>query len=184
MQLLYETGLRPSSFKSVLEITDDPDLKAMGEAGASAMPMPNIPEMGSVWTAADNGITLAVTGEQTPEESMTDAAEQVRALILGALAGMVNLPGDYQQAAGCGGDWDPACPTTAMEEGDDGLFVLVVDIPAGDYEFKVAMDGAWTVNYGSDGAQDGPNYPLSLASDGTVTFVYDPATNLVEITIE
>jgi hypothetical protein len=71
-----------------------------------------------------------------------------------------------------------------MEEGDDGLFVLVIDIPAGDYEFKVAMDGAWTVNYGSDGAQDGPNYPLSLASDGTVTFVYDPGTNLVEITIE
>ena len=62
MQELYETGLRPSAFKSVLETTDDPDLKAMGEAGANAMPMPNIPEMGSVWTAADNGITLAATG--------------------------------------------------------------------------------------------------------------------------
>ncbi len=34
MQLLYETGLRPSAFKSVLATTDDPDLKAMGEAGA------------------------------------------------------------------------------------------------------------------------------------------------------
>ena len=46
------------------------------------------------------------------------------------------------------------------------------------------MDGDWTVNYGSDGAQDGPNYTLSLAADSTVTFVYDPETNLVEITIE
>ena len=115
---------------------------------------------------------------------MGDAAEQVRALILGALAGMVNLPGDYQQEAGCGGDWDPACPTTAMEEGDDGLYRLTIDIPAGEYEFKVAMDGAWTVNYGSDGAQDGPNYPLSVAADGAVTFTYDPDTHLVEVETE
>src|SRR5690606_38699442 len=62
MQLLYETGLRPSAYIPVLEATDDPDLRAMGLAGANAMPMPNIPEMGSVWAAADNGITLAITG--------------------------------------------------------------------------------------------------------------------------
>ena len=184
MQLLYETGLRPSSLKSVLATTDDPDLKAMGEAGANAMPMPNIPEMGSVWSAADNGISLAVTGQQTPEEAMTDAANQVRDLIRGALAGMVNLPGSYQDVAGCGAQWDPACEATAMEEGDDGLFTLSVDLPAGDYEFKVALDGDWTVNYGSDGAQDGPNYTLSLAADSTVTFTYDPETQLVEVATE
>jgi hypothetical protein len=148
------------------------------------MPMPNIPEMGSVWSAADNGITLAATGEQTPEEAMTDAADQVRTLIAGALVGMINLPGDYQQEAGCGADWDPACPATGMEEGDDGMYTLTVDVPAGDYEFKVALDGDWTTNYGSDGAQDGPNYPLSLAADGTVTFTYDPETHLVEIVTE
>jgi len=184
MQLLYETGLRPSSFKSVLATTDDPDLKAMGEAGANAMPMPNIPEMGSVWSAADNGIALAVTGEQTPEEAMTDAAEQIRALIKGALVGMVNLPGSYQDKAGCGAAWDPACAATAMEEGDDGMFTLSVELPAGDYEFKVALDGDWTTNYGSDGALDGPNYALSLAANGAVTFTYDPETNLVEVVTE
>jgi maltose-binding protein MalE len=184
MQLLYETGLRPSSFKSVLATTDDPDLKAMGEAGANAMPMPNIPEMGSVWSAADNGITLAVTGEQTPEDAMTDAANQVRDLIKGALDGMVNLPGSYQDKAGCGAAWDPACEATGMVQGEDGLFTLTVALPAGDYEFKVALNGDWTVNYGSDGAQDGPNYTLSLAADSSVTFTYDPETLLVEVTTE
>lgn len=184
MQLFYETGLRPSAYIPVLENTDDPDLKAMGLAGANAMPMPNIPEMGSVWSAADNGITLAVTGEQTAEEAMTDAAEQVRALIRGALAGMVNLPGSFQDQAGCGAQWDPACQATGMEEGDDGLYTLVVELPAGDYEFKVALDGDWTVNYGSDGAQDGPNYTLSLTEDATVTFTYDPETHLVEVAAE
>ena len=184
MQLLYETGLRPSSFKSVLATTDDPDLAAMGEAGVNAMPMPNIPEMGSVWSAADNGIMLAVTGEQTPEEAMTDAAEQIRALIKGALVGMVNAPGSYQSVAGCGADWDPACPATAFEEGDDGLYRLVGEIPAGDYEFKIALDGDWTTNYGSDGALDGPNYTVSLPADSTVTLIYDPETHLVEVVIE
>jgi arabinogalactan oligomer/maltooligosaccharide transport system substrate-binding protein len=185
MQTLYETGNRPSSFKSVLATTDDPDLKAMGEAGANAIPMPNIPEMGSVWSAWNNGITLAITGEQAPAEAMTDAANQVRDLILGALAGMVNLPGSYQKGSGlCGADWDPACEGTAMEEGEDGLYTLVVELPTGDYEYKVALNGDWGVNYGSDGAQDGPNYSLSLAADSTVTFTYDPETHLVEVTTE
>jgi alpha-amylase len=46
------------------------------------------------------------------------------------------------------------------------------------------LNGDWGVNYGSDGAQDGPNYALSLPADSTVTFVYDPETHLVEVTIE
>ena len=162
MQTLYETGLRPSAMISVLETTDDPDLAAMGAAGVNAMPMPNIPEMGSVWSAWNNGITLAATGEQTAEAAMTDAANQVRSLILGELAGMVNLPGSYQDQVGCGAQWDPACQATAMEQGDDGLYHLTVELVAGEYEFKVALDGAWTVNFGSDGAQDGPNYALSV----------------------
>jgi hypothetical protein len=140
--------------------------------------------MGSVWSAADNGITLAVTGEQTPEAAMTDAANQVRALIKGELAGMVNLPGSYQDKVGCGSAWDPACEATAMKLGDDGKYTLTVQIPAGDYEFKVALDGAWTVNYGSDGKQDGPNYALKLAADSNVTFIYDPETQLVEVKTE
>jgi hypothetical protein len=147
--------------------------------------MPNIPEMGSVWTATDNGITLAITGKQAPDSAMKDAATQIRSLIAGALKGMVNLPGDYQDKAGCGGTWDPACQTTAMKKGDTGLYTLTVSLKASGakpYEYKVAMDGAWTVNYGSDGKQDGPNYTLTLAADSTVTFTYDPNTHMVATT--
>lgn len=183
MQQIYETGLRPSAFVPVLEKTTDPDLLAMGQI-TNAMPMPNIPAMGSVWTAWNNGIALATAGTQDPEAAMTDAANQVRALIQGALAGMVNLPGSYQDQTGCGGQWDPACEATALTKGDDGLYTLTVDLKAGDYEYKVALDGAWTVNYGSDGAQDGPNYTLSLTADGSVTFTYDPETHLVEAEVK
>lgn len=184
MQLLYETGNRASAYLAVLATTDDPDLKAMGEAGKDAIPMPAIPEMGSVWTAANNGIALSMTGDLTPAQYMTDAANQIRALVAGAFAGKIGLPGDYQKLAGCGADWDPACLKTVFELGDDGLYRLTVALPAGTYHFKVALDGAWTTAYGSDGTTSGSDYTYELAADATVTFTYDETTHLVTITTE
>jgi hypothetical protein len=46
------------------------------------------------------------------------------------------------------------------------------------------LDGGWTLNYGVDGVTDGDNYTFTMASDGTVTFTYDPETNLLEIVTE
>lgn len=185
MQQLYETGNRPSAFIPVLEATDDPDLAAMGVAGANATLMPYIPEMGSVWGAWGSGVTLALTGEQPVADAMNDTVQQIRDLIQGALAGMVNIPGNWQAVgAGCGSDWDPACATSALTDNGDGTYSGSFNVPAGDYEYKVALDGSWAVNYGSDGLQDGPNYTLSLAADSVVTFTYDSNTKLVTVTTE
>ena len=184
MTELYVTGDRPSAYLPVLEATDDPDLVAFGEAGANAALMPAIPEMGAVWGAWNNAVILTITGEDTPESAFTNAASQIREVVGGAFAGMVNVPGSYQAAAGCEEDWDPACEVTALVEGDDGLWTSSHDLPAGDYEGKVALNGAWTTNYGVDGEADGPNYTFSLASDGTVTFSYDPESHILTITIE
>ena len=88
--------------------------------------------------------------------------------------------GEPAAAAGCAGDWDPACEATAMVKGDDGLWKSgPFKVTAGDYEVKVAMDGSWTLNYGVDGKEGGDNYKLSLTADGEVTFIFDPATNLL-----
>ena len=184
MKELYVTGDRPSAYAPVLAATDDPDLLAFGDAGANAALMPAIPEMGAVWGSWNDAVILTVTGEDTPESAFTTAAAQIREVLGGAMAGMVNVPGSYQAAAGCAGDWDPACEVTALTEGDDGLFTATHALPAGDYEGKVALDGAWTVNYGVDGVPDGDNYLFSLAADGNVSFSYDPATNVLTITIE
>lgn len=184
MTELYIAGDRPSAFLPVLDTTDDPDLAAFGAAGENAALMPAIPEMGAVWGSWNSAIVLVITGEDTPENAFTTAGQQVRDVLGGATEGMVNVPGSYQAAAGCDSDWDPACEVTAMVEGDDGLFTASHSLPAGDYEGKVALDGAWTVNYGVDGELDGANYTFSLAADGTVTFTYDPETNVLTIEIE
>lgn len=184
MRALYVAGDRPSAYLPVLETTDDPDLTAFGEAGENAALMPAIPEMGAVWGSWNSAVVLVITGEDLPDSAFGTAATQIRDVLGGATAGMVNVPGSYQAAAGCETDWDPACEVTALTEGDDGLYTASHELPAGDYEGKVALDGAWTTNYGVDGVPDGDNYTFSLASDGTVTFTYDPETNILTIETE
>ena len=147
--------------------------------------MPAIPAMGSVWGSWNDSVVLARDGKQDAETAMKEGAAKIRALIANPLTGMVNVPGAYQAQAGCSADWQPECDVTKMTLGDDGKWHSgPFNLKAGDYEFKVALDGSWTTNYGSDGKQDGPNYKITLAADGTVEFVYDPATKLVEAIVK
>jgi maltose/maltodextrin transport system substrate-binding protein/arabinogalactan oligomer/maltooligosaccharide transport system substrate-binding protein len=184
MVKLYEAGQRPSAFLPVLETLADADLQAMGKAGANAVMMPAIPAMGSVWGNWDSAIVLIRNGEQDVETALTEGAAKIRALIANPLTGMVNVPGSYQAQAGCAADWTPECAATQLTKGDDGLWTSgPFKLTAGDYECKVALDGSWTTNYGSDGMQDGPNYTFSLAADGEVSFVFDPETKLLTITL-
>jgi maltose/maltodextrin transport system substrate-binding protein/arabinogalactan oligomer/maltooligosaccharide transport system substrate-binding protein len=185
MLKLYDAGERPSAFLPVLEQTADPDLLAMGQAGAEATMMPAIPAMGSVWGSWNDAIVLVRDGKQDAESALADAGAKIRALIANPLTGMVNVPGSYQAAAGCPGDWQPECAVTAMTKGEDGKYHSgPFNLKAGDYDFKVALDGSWTTNYGSDGKQDGPNYKVTLTADGTLEFVYDPETKLVTATVK
>ncbi|HQA29418.1 MAG TPA: extracellular solute-binding protein [Brevefilum fermentans] len=180
MYQLYEAGNRPPAYIPALELVDDEDMNAFGSAGTGAMPMPALAEMGSVWGAWNDAITLIIQGEMSPEDALTNAQHQIEELIGGALAGMVNVPGSWQAAAGCPGDWQPDCEATALKE-VDGLYVGTFNLPAGSYEVKVALDGSWGVNFGVDGIADGDNYQFELAADGEVTFIYDPDTHLLEI---
>lgn len=185
MLKLYEVGQRPPAYLPALAQVDDADLVAMAAAGENAQMMPAIAAMGSVWGSWSDAVTLARDGKQDAASAMADAGAKIRALIANPLTGMVNVPGSYQAQAGCPGDWQPECAATAMTMGEDGKYTSgPFALTAGDYEFKVALDGAWTTNYGSDGAQDGPNYTLTLAADSNVSFVYDPATKLVEVIVE
>jgi arabinogalactan oligomer / maltooligosaccharide transport system substrate-binding protein len=45
------------------------------------VPMPAIPEMGSVWEAWTNAYELIYEGQLEPAEAFEDAAEQIRGLI-------------------------------------------------------------------------------------------------------
>ena len=93
---------------------------------------------------------------------------------------IVNIPGTLQPALGCPGDWAPDCEATFLEyNAASGLWARTFDMPAGSYEYKVAIDGTWDVNYGGAGDPGGANIVLEVPQDMPVTFVYDNATHLI-----
>lgn len=185
MTELYNVGQRPSAFISVLEKLDDADLIAFGKAGINATAMPAIPAMGSVWGNWDTSILLVRDGKQDAKTALKEGAEKIRALIANPAYGMVNVPGSYQDQAGCESAWAPECAATQMSKNDEGLWVSgPFALKAGEYEAKVALDGNWTTNYGVDGEADGENYKFTLDADGEVDFVYDEATHMLTINIK
>ena len=81
MQALYDADPRPSAWTPVRDAVEDPDFVGFGEASVGGQPMPAIPAMGAVWASWDDAFTLILQGEQTPDEAMGTAGEQIRTLI-------------------------------------------------------------------------------------------------------
>ncbi len=80
--LLYEADPRPPVHTAIiLTVADDPVATAFGESAASGEPIPNIPEMSSVWGAWGDNMLLLRNGEITGAEAMAAAAEGVRAAL-------------------------------------------------------------------------------------------------------
>jgi pullulanase len=108
-------------------------------------------------------------------------------------AGVVTAPGNYQSEVGCpdttgnAGDWEPPCLVTELTDEDgDGIYTLVIgSIPAGDYEFKIAVNQTWGENYGVDGLRDGANILFNVPVDyAQVTFTFDSTTKIPTVTID
>jgi len=76
-QVLFENGERPSAFVPVAEASTEEWIKAFGEAGANADPMPAIPAMAAVWDAWGNAVTLISQGGDTAENAFTNAQQQI-----------------------------------------------------------------------------------------------------------
>ncbi|GAA4983014.1 alpha-amylase family glycosyl hydrolase [Kineococcus glutinatus] len=91
----------------------------------------------------------------------------------------VNVAGDLNSEIGCAADWSPDCQQGRMVyDPVSQLWKLTVDLPAGSYAYKAAIDGTWLENYGAGAVRDGGNIPLTTTG-GPVTFYYDHASHLV-----
>ena len=92
----------------------------------------------------------------------------------------VTIAGTIQSILGCDGDWQPECAATQLQfDEEDQLWQATFDLPAGEYEYKVAINGTWEVNYGLGAARDGANIPLMLEEDSSVQFFFDPDTGWI-----
>jgi len=122
------------------------------------------------------------------EPDGTRVISQVRTVTRSApepLVPNVTVAGSVQSEIGCPGDWDPACNVSDLTfDTSDGLWKGTWLIPEGQYEWKVAVNDSWDVNYGAGGAAGGGNVPLSVPAGGaSVTFLWDQISHIPSATI-
>ena len=88
----------------------------------------------------------------------------------------VAIAGDFAQHLGAESDWEPQLDAVQMGFDASGRrWVRTVELPAGHYTFKIAINRSWDENYGAFGTFNGPNHELAH-DGGTVTIAYDHAT--------
>lgn len=119
-------------------------------------------------TYASVGNAVNLVEEEEPEEPID----------------LVTVPGSHNSEMGCAGDWAPGCEAAKLTKRADGIYEGTFTVPAGDYEYKVAINGSWDLNYGANGEQNGPN--VAYSTDGTkpVTFFWNPVTKVVSSSAE
>ncbi|QTE29983.1 pullulanase-type alpha-1,6-glucosidase [Pengzhenrongella sicca] len=88
----------------------------------------------------------------------------------------VTVAGDFNSELGCASDWMPLCESAQLAKRADGAWSGAFDLPAGTYQYKIAIDGSWDVNYGAGGVAGGDNVTFTHAG-GPITFFYDPVTH-------
>jgi pullulanase-type alpha-1,6-glucosidase len=92
----------------------------------------------------------------------------------------VTIPGSFQEELGCPGDWQPDCSVTHLGfDAEDTIWQGIFNIPAGNWEYKAALNDSWDINYGDDAEQNGPNIVLSVGAATDVKFYYDDETHWV-----
>jgi hypothetical protein len=98
----------------------------------------------------------------------------------------VAVGGSFNSEIGCPGDWQPDCAQAQLaRRSNDDVWSATLALPAGDFEYKIAIDKSWDVNYGKGGVQGGANIALTVPAGGAqVTFYYDNATHWVTTTLD
>ncbi|WP_314192896.1 alpha-amylase family glycosyl hydrolase [uncultured Arthrobacter sp.] len=137
------------------------------------------------YTVADDlaALDLAEDTEVRYRASLegSTVVSNVRTVVVGAAPqpDSVTVAGSLNSEMGCPDDWQPACEAAFMAfDPADRLWKLAADLPAGQYEFKAAINGSWDENYGQDGAPNGSNIVLNH-DGGPVTFRYDHTTHVI-----
>lgn len=86
----------------------------------------------------------------------------------------VTIAGSLQDELGCPGDWQPDCAATYLvhDAGDD-VWQREFPVPAGNWEYKAALNDSWDEAYGDGAILGGPNILLALGASTNVKFYYD-----------
>ncbi|MEK3987384.1 pullulanase [Paenibacillus sp. FSL K6-3166] len=109
------------------------------------------------------------------------SAETTKVVLVGDLQSQFISTG----AENPGKDWDETSVVTQMTYSDNGLYSFTGTLPAGEYNYKVALNDSWDENYGfakytnPQGKNDGENIHIKFEEETTVTFYYNDITHKI-----
>ncbi|MBT1004042.1 glycosidase [Paenarthrobacter sp. DKR-5] len=115
-------------------------------------------------TAATGAPTETVAEVEAPAAAAAETFRQPDA---------VAIAGDFGKLLGAPEDWAPQYDEVQMAfDPADQLWKLTADLPAGFYQYKVALNRSWDENYGAFGIREGANHELHHGG-GELTIRYD-----------
>ncbi|MHA7284458.1 alpha-amylase family glycosyl hydrolase [Arthrobacter sp. TMS2-4] len=137
------------------------------------------------YTAIDDlaALDLAEGTQVSYRAVLGTSISDIRTVTTGSIIeqpGTVAVAGSLDSELGCETDWDPACDQAQMifDDASQTWVLEVADLPAGSYQYKVALNRGWDENYGAGGAPNGTNIALNHAG-GPITFTYDHRTHVI-----
>ena len=91
------------------------------------------------------------------------------------------IVGNLQDELGCPGDWQPDCTATELTATSTaGVYAADFEVPAGTYEYNVAVNDGWDEPYGLSGGQD--NIPLTVPEGGgSYRFTWNQVTHVPSV---
>ena len=136
--------------------------------------------------AQQNGPNISLTTTASPQ-SVTFYYDHKTHWVTDNVGSLIaTVPGSFQSEMGCGGDWDPGCFRSWLQDvqGNGTFSFSTSAIPAGSYEAKVALNAAWDVNYGVGGEPNGANIAFSVPADGMeVEFQWNSTTKALRVIV-
>ena len=126
-----------------------------------------------------NGVkTLDDSAQKTVMDSEdTQWSAYVKPLFTGRY---VSLPGTVN-----GNGWAPSKESEKLTYKGNGIYEITVkDVAAGNYQYKIAIDGSWAENYGAQGEADGTNMSVTVSELCDVTFTYNDISHLTVNSID
>ena len=85
----------------------------------------------------------------------------------------VHVPGTFP-----GPSWDAASNKMYFDTELELYVYTFENVPAANYEFKIAINGTWDENYGAGGSANGANIAVSVPETMDVTVYYNDSTHL------
>lgn len=118
------------------------------------------------WTLIHRAAITAPT-TVVDRDPRNDASQITAAPAITSDPTTVTLAGSFQSAiSGCS-DWTANCAATHLTHVGDGVWRGAFSIPAGNWEYKVALNDGWTESHPTN------NVNLNLGSEATVYFYFN-----------